>query len=68
MSDGGPAFPHSKMKADGMPWSGTVGMSLRQYYAAAALRNSSLIPIVNMTAEQAAQKAFEIADAMIAQG
>lgn len=64
IDNGGPAFPVAEdhRTADAIPW--TSGLSIRDYFAAHALRarwgNGSA-----MTTEDAARVAYQLADAMI---
>lgn len=65
MNDGGSAFPHINQQG---PYSD--GMTLRDYFAAAALKNSAIaIPIdYSKTSAQAqAARCYQMADAMIAE-
>jgi len=68
IDDGGPAFPHLNPNFDGN-WSSEPqrgGMTLRDYFAAAAL---TAIPHVgcggDLNTEEIAAAAYQVADAMI---
>lgn len=71
--DGGPAFAQSDLSAYGMGPAETQnrGMSLRDYFAAAALggvwtgRESDFVKLEDPTADQLAKSAYRIADAML---
>jgi hypothetical protein len=77
-SDGGPAFPRQHTVADANEPSfkqGTPGMSLRDYFAAAALTGLYSVPLLGGATFENAEKtkayfaakiAYEIADAMLA--
>lgn len=58
--DGGSAFPCSKDVCAHEP-----GMSLRDYFAATAMRGLVALCNQHTTWEQDARKAYEIADAML---
>lgn len=71
MNDGGPAFARPLGALNGEEWSSEQeGMSLRDYFAAKALAgylacyagNEAPVP----SAEQAANRAYQYADAMLA--
>lgn len=69
IDDGGPAFPHP-WNAD-MGWSprdAPGGMSLRDYFAAAALTGTIAFPIpgTEKRPENAARECYAYADAMLA--
>lgn len=66
--DGGPAFPmqDQEFQSDGMGWKPSVpGMSLRDYFAAAALQGI-LAHDSTRNNETAAGRAYGVADAMLA--
>ena len=60
INDGGPAFPINDVTLIDIE-----GLSIRQYFAAAALTGLIASPHSPPTATEAASSAFEIADAMI---
>ena len=60
-TDGGPAFPF-RYSSHASPV-GTQGMSIRDYFAAAALQASDVI--AHADAESIAFSVYEIADAML---
>ena len=60
ISDGGPAYPVSPEIYNG---TGLCGMTLRDYFAAAALEKASRGS--NRSADEIAKRAFYIADAML---
>ncbi len=68
-NDGGPAFPNPSTTLSGL----IPGMSLRDYFAAAALQGNRAarvkLPDTNhpLSAEQMASIAYQDADAMIAE-
>jgi len=67
IDDGGSAFPHLPYASDSQNWSdGSSGISLRDYFAAAAL---PMIPHVgcggDLDSNELAQAAYQIADAML---
>lgn len=63
MNDGGPAFPYYQGPE------GSSGMSLRDYFAAAALTGllPSELPVIGAKPEDMIRLAFELADLAIAQ-
>ena len=67
--DGGPAFPYSALSPEGVEvYKDSDGMTLRDYFAAKAMQgfmSRSLIP--GFDEEMIALKAYEIADAMLAE-
>jgi hypothetical protein len=70
-NDGGPAMPFQPLGQDGLPeYSATPGMTMRQYYAAAALQglcaNTGSFGLENGPGELA-MRAHAVADAMIAE-
>ncbi|MEI7446598.1 MAG: hypothetical protein WCK28_17040 [Burkholderiales bacterium] len=66
-NDGGPAFPVQELNADGSPAHLSLGMSLRDWFAAAALQGLTMQtpPGVQPRAEQFARAAYTLADAML---
>lgn len=67
-NDGGPAFPVSRdIEADysASGW-GSVGMTLRDYFAAKAMQGEMANPNVSQDAKNRAAWAYEVADAMLA--
>ena len=71
-NDGGPAFPNHEVSLGSMGLSREAGMSLRDYFAAAALQgfaahNGLNICGPNNGAYNVARMAFEVANAMIAE-
>lgn len=69
--DGGPAFPRNTRKYqthEGWKFDpAQSGMSLRDYFAAAALQGMLADHETNPTPERAASLAYEFADAMLAE-
>jgi hypothetical protein len=73
IDDGGPAFPYQTTPLqNGDIECGTYGMSLRDYFAAAALQgwlasfgDSAVHPVLNDTHRSVARDAYAMADAMI---
>ena len=70
-SDGGPAFPHVWVD-DGRPAVIAAGMTLRDYFAAAAMQGwlasflgESRHPVVAGNDKHVAQLSYEMADAML---
>jgi hypothetical protein len=67
---GGPAFPTENAHQNGSNTYHFEGMTLRDYFAAAAMRgmqaNSSIDAKPNITNEKVARWSYEIADAMLA--
>ena len=66
--DGGPAFPFREQDGEG-GYERFPGMSLRDYFAAAALQGLSAnncYPIANLTVSEMAVLAYRQADAMLA--
>jgi len=61
-NDGGSAFP---IAGENEGWEEQGGMSLRDYFAAAAMQG--IAAIHGMSIQARAQNAFEIADAMLAE-
>ena len=61
MDDGGPAFPLVETSSSG---STSVGMSLRDYFAAAAMQG--LLANASEVNDELAAEAFTAADAMLA--
>lgn len=57
-ADGGPAFPHSRLGSD------CDGMTLRDYFAAKALAGM-LAASENMSNNELARYAYDVADAML---
>lgn len=68
IDDGGPAFPVAEdhMIASEFPW--TQGISMRDYFAAAALMGTIAFPIpgTEKRPENAARECYAYADAMLA--
>lgn len=66
-NDGGPAFPTldydrgAAMNGIGVSVTDVPGMSLRDYFAAKAM-----LTITGLVADEAARRAYKIADAMLA--
>ena len=60
-SDGGPAFPTLFIEPD--YGSGYAGMTLRDYFAAAALQGNLIEPTANN--DEVAKWAYSLADAML---
>lgn len=67
INDGGPAFPHLETTSRGEPYHDHLGMTLRDYFAAAALQPlvTSAIELDHSKWDAAAQHAYLIADAML---
>ncbi len=66
VNDGGPAFPvPDSHYADGQVQYGSNGMTLRDWYAGQALAGLEANSSVDMTVEDAAVMAYQLADAMI---
>ena len=68
INDGGPAFPHLETTSRGEPYHDHLGMTLRDYFAAAALQGliaSRGSMSTRFLAEDDASYVFEIADAML---
>jgi hypothetical protein len=63
INDGGPAFPHTTQWDGITPAINHNGMTLRDYFAAAALEKASRGSDRN--ADEIAKRAFYIADAML---
>ncbi|OMS46507.1 hypothetical protein [Burkholderia pseudomallei] len=65
--DGGPAFPTSEMFVDSLPIEAQPGMSLRDYFAAKAMRPLTLSMKSAREEEMRsmAREAYAIADAML---
>jgi hypothetical protein len=73
MKDGGPAYPAhdyicGDLSADGFAKLGeTRGMSLRDWFAGMAIVSIPLVPNQPKSVEQAAEWAYQQADAMLAE-
>ena len=66
IDDGGAAFPHQPYNCDSMNWSdGSQGMTLRDYFAAAALQGILANPI-DVSPATVVKASYEYADAMLA--
>jgi hypothetical protein len=68
MKDGGPAFPKTEYYSDtDIPFNQTSGMSLRDYFAAAAMQGmiSSANEDFDDSSDECARKAYKYADAML---
>jgi len=65
INDGGPAFPHLETTSRGEPYHDHLGMTLRDYFAAAALQGSIANPNSNGNWEDFALDAYRYADAML---
>ena len=66
--DGGPAFPVSTgHHPDTMMKDPRIGMTLRDYFAAAAMTGWQACPNTNATTAAAVKYCFEVADAMLAE-
>jgi hypothetical protein len=69
--DGGPAYPRTLLYEDqegamnAVSYSFMAGMSLRDYFAAAALNQRKMLSTGAYYAADAAREAYEIADAML---
>ena len=68
INDGGPAYPHRWLNGDGCTDIIARGLSIRQWYAGQALAGIYQREIGRTTRspKRMAQKAFDLADAMIA--
>ena len=65
-TDGGDAFPNAGFDTDSAFWSPSTGMSLRDYFAAAALTGmAASFRSVDATAADIAFDAYVLADAML---
>jgi hypothetical protein len=64
-SDGGPAFPFREQDGEG-GYERFPGMSLRDYFAAAAMQGMMACPDGDGHIEEYSIGAYEIADAMLA--
>ena len=64
---GGSAFPSEQHETQDNTWNQTFdpGMSLRDYFAAAALQGLLAASATNWNVAQRVAKAFEVADAML---
>jgi hypothetical protein len=63
--DGGPAFPNRGDNAPG--YEIYDGMTLRDYFAAAAMTGWQACPNTNATTAAAVKYCYEVADAMLAE-
>jgi hypothetical protein len=63
--DGGPAFPFREQDGEG-GYERFPGMSLRDYFAAAAMQGWCACPTTAGTEQDAAELAYKYADAMLA--
>ena len=67
IDDGGPAFPHEYKYGDGTAGRAD-GMSLRDYFAAAAMTGSCANPSsINWTMDEIVGDSYAYADAMLAE-
>ena len=64
ISDGGPAFPHTTQRDGITPAINHHGISMRDYFAAAALQGL-LASCPWEQVDEVPQKAYEISDAMV---
>lgn len=64
-NNGGPAFPREDYQGDSAP--GQTGMSLRDYFAAAAMQGMYAEDAERHTFEGVAKAAYLTADAMLAE-
>jgi hypothetical protein len=63
INDGGPAFPHTTQWDGITPAINHNGMTLRDYFAAAALQGNLIEPTANN--DEVAKWAYSLADAML---
>lgn len=65
IDNGGPAFPSPPVVENGVIYPGNDGMTLRDYFAAKAAQGLLAAPDCGWDAEQLANGAYAIADAML---
>ena len=69
INDGGPAFPHLETTSRGEPYHDHLGMTLRDYFAAAALQGVMAAHTSGgcLVDDLYAKYAYDLADAMLKQ-